>query len=280
MPTDTENVCFLGLSGNDLNGRFWWRLVESRCGAVARLSLSRFDQNLVVGSQDGHSRFIDEVLHVLIWLAEQIAFADDRTGMGGLRTAFPDIDAADGLLAGVGWSLRAGPTVEPVSRFHLDAEQKGLLADIQPRVRIGLDSKAADGAGIVDEQRKNRRVARHDRALRAGDGVIAEFDRVKSRGISGTVAPTQPGRPRFPRIVGAGEGDIARVRQVRHRPPQPYVAQVVAARVLGLGWRGHRRRDQQRQNENRRRDQSLRSMYHCAFPAPAAEFAVGSACAL
>src|SRR5260370_42494320 len=194
MPTDSENVCFLGLSGNDLNGRFWWRLVESRCGAVARRSLSRFDQNLVVGSQDGHSRFIDEVLHVLIWLAKQIAFDDDRTVMGGLRTAFPDIDAADGLLAGVGLSLRAGPTVEPVSRFHLDAEQKGLLADVQPGFRIGLDSKTADGAGIVDEQRENRRVARHDGAVRAGGGAIAEFDGVQSRGISGTAAPPQPDR--------------------------------------------------------------------------------------
>src|SRR4030088_3287404 len=81
-----------------------------------------FDRNLVFCSQDGHSRFVDEALHVLIWLAKQIAFDDDRTIMGGLGAAFPDINTADGLLAGVGLSLRAGPTVEPVSRFYLDAE--------------------------------------------------------------------------------------------------------------------------------------------------------------
>ena len=112
-----------------------------------------FDHDLIFCSQDGHSRFVDEALHVLIWLAKQIAFDDDRTVLGGLCTAFPDINAADGLLAGVGLSLRAGPVVEPVSRSHLDTEQKGLLADVQPGFRIGLDSKAADGAGIVDEQR-------------------------------------------------------------------------------------------------------------------------------
>src|SRR6266566_3221414 len=111
--------------------------------------------NLVFCSQDGRSRFVDKVLHVLIWPAKQIAFDNDRTVIDGLRTAFPDINTADGLLGGVGLSLRTGPTVEPVSRFHLDAEQKGLLADVQPGFRIGFDSKAADGAGIVDEQRKN-----------------------------------------------------------------------------------------------------------------------------
>ena len=89
-----------------------------------------FDHDLIFCSQDGHSRFVDEVLHVLIWLAKQIAFDDDRTALGGLCTAFPDINAADGLFAGVRLTLRAGPTVAPVSRFHLDAEQKGLLAEI------------------------------------------------------------------------------------------------------------------------------------------------------
>src|SRR5712692_11809848 len=75
---------------------------------------------LVFCSQDGHSRFVDKVLHVLIWPAKQIAFDDDRTVLGGLRAAFPDIHAADALLAGVGLSLRAGPIVEPVSPFHLE----------------------------------------------------------------------------------------------------------------------------------------------------------------
>jgi hypothetical protein len=130
-----------------------------------------FDRNLVFCSQDGHTRFVDEVLHVLIWLTKQIAFDDNRTVKGVLRTAFANINSADGLLAGVGLSLRAGPTVEPISRLHLDAEQKGLLAYVQPRFRIGFDSKAADGAGIVNEQRENRRVARHDRAIGACGGV-------------------------------------------------------------------------------------------------------------
>jgi hypothetical protein len=35
---------------------------------------------------------------------------------------------------------------------------------------MGLGAKAAEGAGVVDEQRENRRVARHDRTISAGDG--------------------------------------------------------------------------------------------------------------
>src|ERR1700736_261343 len=120
--------------------------LRDECGVNVRCRLPRcnsvlLDHYSVFCSQDGHSRFVDEVLHVLIWLAKQIAFDDDRTVLGGLCTAFPDINAADGLFAGVGLSLRAGPTVEPISRFHLDAEQKGLLAYVQPRFRIGLDSE-------------------------------------------------------------------------------------------------------------------------------------------
>jgi hypothetical protein len=85
-----------------------------------------FDHHLIFCSQDGHSRFVDEVLHVLIWLAKQIAFDDDRTVMGGLCTAFPDINAADGLFAGVGLSLRAGPTVEPEQELIRTLEKAGL----------------------------------------------------------------------------------------------------------------------------------------------------------
>src|SRR3979490_1509146 len=90
-------------------------------GAMASIG-ERHDRNSIFCSQDGHSRFVDKVLHVLIRPAKQIAFDDDRTVVGGLRAAFPDINAADGLLAGAGLSLCAGPIVEPVSRSHLDAE--------------------------------------------------------------------------------------------------------------------------------------------------------------
>ena len=57
------------------------------------------DRGLIFCSQDRHSRFVDEVLHVLIWLTKQIAFDDDRTVEGVLRTAFANINSADGLLA-------------------------------------------------------------------------------------------------------------------------------------------------------------------------------------
>src|ERR1700722_10252105 len=125
--------------------------------------------------------------------------------MDGLSAAFPDKNAADRLLAGVGLSVRAGPAVETVPRLRLDAEQKSLLADIQPRFRIGLDSKAADDARIIDQQCEDGRVAGHDGALPAGGGIIAELDRVESGRIGRAVAPAGPGRERFPRIGCAGE---------------------------------------------------------------------------
>src|ERR1700722_6069827 len=72
------------------------------------------EKALAFGEQDGHARFVDETLHVLIGLAIKIAFHDDRTIGDGLRAAFPDKNTADGLFAGIGLGLCAGPTVGTV----------------------------------------------------------------------------------------------------------------------------------------------------------------------
>src|SRR5580692_737038 len=151
-------------------------------GALLGLALLTF------GEQDGHSGFVNETLDVLLGFAKQVAFDDDRAVVDGLGAAFPDKNAADRLLAGIRPGLRAGPTVETVPRLHLDAEQKRLLADIQPRVRIGLDQKPAD-ARLIDQQCENGRVTGYDGAIPAGGGIIAERDCVKSGRIGRTVAP-------------------------------------------------------------------------------------------
>src|SRR5580693_1476056 len=171
-------------------------------GALLGLALLTF------GEQDGHSGFVNETLDVLLGFAKQVAFDDDRAVVDGLGAAFPDKNAADRLLAGIRLGLRAGPAVETVPRLHLDAEKKRLLADIQPRVRIGLDPKAADDARIIDQQCENGRVTGYDGAIPAGDGIIAELDRMKSGRIGGTVAPAGPAGQRFLRIGCAGKVDI------------------------------------------------------------------------
>ena len=77
---------------------------------------------LAFGLHNTNPRFGEKVLLILISLAIKIALYHDKTVLGGLRASFPDINAADRLLVGGGQTLRTGPTIDPVSRFHLDAQ--------------------------------------------------------------------------------------------------------------------------------------------------------------
>ena len=63
----------------------------------------------------------------------------DGPAIGRLCALLVDKDAADLLLVGARLCLRAGPAILAVARLRLQAEQERLLAQIEPRLRIGLD---------------------------------------------------------------------------------------------------------------------------------------------